>query len=277
MDLMTAGKNRQTSYFKSLASYVYLVEFHAEEFRHEEVVYRALLDTYTSDELYFVFYFTWLTALWENACHADIILSIDLLASDKRYAERIAFALKQNNITGRSATAAADVSKGYSAQKKSSQKNKISEPSSTGIDLSDARPRRYPEYKLPARRMADIEKMVKSLISRDHGSEKRDFFLSKLSREEKKFFSLNTKSLSAKKTTVFKAQGEDERVKKLESLMNRFLHLYAQTLEENNKIKQARQSFMRIKKSYSFRVGKLVLSPFRLIKKIKNRFTGKSK
>ena len=277
MDLMTAGKNRHTSYFKSLASYVYLVEFHAEEFRHEEVVYRALLDTYTSDELYFIFYFTWLTALWENACHVDIILSIDLLASDKRYAERAAATLEQNDITGRSATAAADVSKGYSAQKKSSQKNKISEHSSTGIDLSDARPRRYPEHKLPARRMDDIEKMVKSLISRDHGSEKRDFFLSKLSREEKKFFNLSPKSLSAKKTTVFKTQGEDERVKKLESLMNRFLHLYVRALEEKGKTQQLQQTLIRIKKSYSFRVGKLILSPFRLIKKIKNRFAGKSK
>ncbi|MCK5057136.1 MAG: hypothetical protein KAT34_10810, partial [Candidatus Aminicenantes bacterium] len=135
----------------------------------------------------------------------------------------------------------------------------------------------YPEHKLPARRMDDIEKMVKSLISRDHGSEKRDFFLSKLSREEKKFFNLSPKSLSAKKTTVFKTQGEDERVKKLESLMNRFLHLYVRALEEKGKTQQLQQTLIRIKKSYSFRVGKLILSPFRLIKKIKNRFAGKSK
>jgi len=242
---MTAGKNRHTPYFKSLTPYVYLPEFHAQEFRYEEAVYRTLLDTYPNDELYLIFYFTWLTALWENACRADIILSIDLLGSDKKYAERAAAALKRNNITN--------------------------------IDFSDVRPHSYPEYKLPPRRMAEIEKSVRSIIFHARGSKERDLFLSKLSREEKKNFDLSAKSFSPGKTAVFKTQDEDERVKKLESLLDRFLHIYVRELEEKVKTGQLQQSLGRIKNSYSYRVGRLVLSPFRMIKKVKSRFTRKSK
>lgn len=274
MDVLTAGINRNNQYFKRLGSYVHLVEFHSEKFYNEELIYRALLDVYSYDELYHIFYFIWLTALWESACHSDILIAIDLVSSDKLYNKKIIELLNKNNIEG--------------------------------IDFSDAKSSHYTEYKLESKKMEEIEGMVKSSIFQNHTIEERNYFLSKLSRKEKKIFYCNQRSFSRKKSSTFKIKDKDEVIIKLEHILKKFFDLYILKNSELEKIviendrksklisqrdehikrltnkistvqkdltqtkqdlHKAKQNLDKVKNSYSYKVGKFVLFPLRMIKK----------
>lgn len=239
MDLLITGKNKNTQYFKNLSPYIYLLEFNSDRFQDEERVYRTLLDVYSYDELYFIFYFIWFTALWENVCHADILLAIDLLISDKCYAERIVEALEKKSITG--------------------------------INLSDVTPRSYREYKLETKKMAEIEQQVKAIIFQGHGREESNYFLNILSEKEKEFFNLSEECLPPPNSVSFKPQSKDEIIKKQEAILQKLLGLNSKLENDRSELVQVKQALQRVKNSYSYKLGRLLLFPFRMIKRIFKR------
>jgi hypothetical protein len=270
MDLLAAGLNRNNPWFKDLAPYIYLVEYHSDKFHDEELVYRILPDVYSYEELYLVFYYTWLSALWEGACNADILLSIDLLGADKSYYKRIIASLKEHGIEG--------------------------------IDFPDAQPRHYREYQLETGKMVEIEEIVHAIISRNRSLEERNDFLRKLSKKEKNFFNLNRQSFTKKNTGKLKIKTKHEVIIKLENILKNFFDLYVlkeselEELEKSGKenerknkiisqkdeqikelnleiskvkgeLIQTKQHLQKVKNSYSYRSGQFVLFPLRMIKK----------
>lgn len=282
MDLLAAGLNRNNAWFKDLAPYIYLLEYHSDKFHDEESVYRTLLDVYSYEELYLIFYYTWLAALWEGAFNADILLSIDLLGEDKSYYKQIIASLKEHDIEG--------------------------------IDFTDAKPRHYREYKLETGKMNEIEEMVHAIISRNHRLEERNDFLGKLSKKEKNFFNLNRQSFTKKNTGKLKIKTKDDVIIKLENIHKKIFDLYVikeskpgrigkgnhrknkvisqkdeqinaqrrnnserdtrikelnlEILKLDNELRQTKQHLQKVKNSYSYKLGKFVLFPLRTIKKI---------
>jgi hypothetical protein len=239
MDLMIAGKNKNTSYFKTLSRYIYLPSFTAADFRHEEQAYRSLLGAYTYEESYFIFYFTWFTALWENVIHSDILLTIDLLGSDKAYTRKITAAIAGKGIEG--------------------------------IDFSETDPRRCREYKLDIKKMAHIEGMVQALVSEDRGNLERDRFLSKLSKTEQELFNISEKSLTPRGNLNLQPLSKKEIIKKHEDIIDTLLQLNNSLTEKNRELFLTKQTLQRIKNSNSYKIGKLLLSPIRQLRKLLER------
>jgi hypothetical protein len=204
MNLLTAGLNRNNPWFKDLAPYIYLVEYHSDKFYDEESVYRTLLDAYSYEELYLIFYYTWLAALWEGTCHADILLSIDLLARDRSYYKQIIASLKEHDIEG--------------------------------IDFPDVQPQLYREYQLETEKMVEIEEMVHTVISLNHSRKERNDFLGRLAKKEKKFFNLNRQSFPKNNSGKLKKKSKDEVIIKLENIQKKFFDLYVKKEAELGKI-----------------------------------------
>jgi len=261
MDLLASGLNRNNPWFKGLAPYIYLVEYHSDKFHDEELVYRILRDVYSYEELYLIFYYTWLSALWEGACNADILFSIDLLVEDKFYYKQIIASLKKHDING--------------------------------IDFPDVQPRHYQEYQLETGKMVEIEEMVCAIISRNHRPEERNDFLRKLSPKEKDFFNLKRQSFTKKNIGQLKRKTKDEVIIKLENILKKAFDRYVlieselknvrkendrknkvisqkdeQIKELNLELIQTKHHLQKVKNSYSYRVGRFVLYPFRMIKKL---------
>lgn len=238
MDLMIAGKSKSAPYFKNLAPYVYLASFDSPGFPQEEQAYRSLLGTYSYEELYFIFYFIWFTALWENVIHSDILLSIDLLNSDAAYTRQVLDILAGHGIAG--------------------------------VDLSGAAARHYSGYKLDPEKTAHIEASVRAIISRDRDSRERDHFLSKLSPAEKELFDLGEESLTSRNDAILEPLSKDAVIKKQEAVIGQLLQSNIKLDEKNNELELAEQALRRTRNSYSYKAGKLLLFPFRMLKKLFN-------
>jgi hypothetical protein len=81
-DLMIAGKNSRNPMLKMLSYAVPLFEFNDNDYTKEDIYYRALIEAYSEEERYMIFYYLWLLALIENCIHADYIVSINKLCDD---------------------------------------------------------------------------------------------------------------------------------------------------------------------------------------------------
>lgn len=94
-DLMIAGKNQHTDYFRRLADYVPLIDFRDADLNAEIKFYQTLSDQYTDEDKYFIFYYIWLSAYLENCQHADIIIDMNSISRDPAYRQQIIEKLQQ--------------------------------------------------------------------------------------------------------------------------------------------------------------------------------------
>ncbi len=133
MDVMALSKNRDNPRIRPLQEALPLLAYHAADHAEEESFYRVLSQAYGEKEKYFIFYYLWLLALIENAAHADALWDINALADDPAYR--------------------AKVQRWLEARKAGS------------LDFSDCHITRYSCFPLPAAAMQEIEARVQGLIA----------------------------------------------------------------------------------------------------------------
>jgi len=179
MDLLLAGKNRDTKFFQGLADKVPLIKYHSERFEDEQLIYSELLKAYTDEERYYIFYYIWLYALLQNVMYADLRICIDLLSFDTHYRQRINDFLRAKGVEK--------------------------------VDFYDARIRCYPSYSLDDHKMEDIEQRVQTDILHSLSTDEVDYFFSQLLDEEMDILRLRRKRLiSENKPDISDAGIEDE-------------------------------------------------------------------
>jgi hypothetical protein len=147
MNLLTAGINAHSHCFKTLSLLVPLVEFHSDLFENERIIYSQLIKTYTPEEQYTIFYYTWLFALIFNWINSDLVISVDRLNVDNRYRQRISSFLKEWDVKP--------------------------------IDFSDIQIKKYSKFMLDKKTFDRIEEAVRSVIFESFTKkEVNDFFKS---------------------------------------------------------------------------------------------------
>ena len=151
MDLLTASVNSDTDLFKNLSRHIPLFKFHDDDFEIEEFVYGRLTQSYSDEEKYFIFYYTWFLAFYLNTLYSDILIDMNLLTSSIPYRKKI-----------------------Y----KLFNRHQISE-----VGFEDADIRTYNEYAISTDKMKEIEKYNQNIIIRSFIPEKNRLFSSKLESE----------------------------------------------------------------------------------------------
>jgi hypothetical protein len=88
MNLVFAGLNKKNKYLNELAKRVLLIEYRNDDFGKEFKAYSQILDAYSLEEKYFIFYYIWFCSLVENVLRADFILNINKLNEDLDYRKK---------------------------------------------------------------------------------------------------------------------------------------------------------------------------------------------
>jgi len=169
MDLLTASINRNSQYFKPLAERIPLCEYHFGSFEDERLVYSHLLPLYSDKEKYYIFYFTWFSALLENALHNDFILNIDLLSADPGYRRKVMERFEALDIRG--------------------------------IDFEDAAIGKYDSDPIPAVDIEEVEAEVRALVTGRFFQHEIDRIDSALDPENRDFFQVGKTQLTRFKNT----------------------------------------------------------------------------
>ncbi len=148
MDQLIAGKNHDVGEFKLLASKIPLIRFNHASFSCECLVYKVINRCFSDWERYFIFYFHWFYAFFENIRHADFVFSIDLLSTDLGYRNKVSHFLEDSHIPG--------------------------------MDFQDAAITQYPQQILQPESMSEIELMVRSLFFQHAETSSQGTFFDKL-------------------------------------------------------------------------------------------------
>jgi hypothetical protein len=156
MDLIIAGINKDKNDFLPLANRLPLLRYRDDQQDNENNFYHLLLDSYSQEEKYLIFYYTWFRSLVENVLNADFILNINLLSKESSYREKVIKFLKNRGIHN--------------------------------IDFTDAGITEYSMYDLAAETMDNIEENVRGLSIRTLTGEQIDRFFQAMPREDKDYF-----------------------------------------------------------------------------------------
>jgi hypothetical protein len=186
MDLLTASINRNSQYFKPLSERIPLCEYHSGSFEDERLVYSQLLPLYSDKEKYYIFYFTWFSALLENALHNDFILNIDLLSADPGYRRKVMERFEALDIRG--------------------------------IDFEDAAIGKYDADAIPAVDIEEVEAEVRALVTGRFLQHQIDRIDSALDPENRDFFQVGKTQLTRFKNTPVPPPPAPEEVRKKHSL-----------------------------------------------------------
>jgi ubiquinone/menaquinone biosynthesis C-methylase UbiE len=314
MDLLIPSINKNSGEYKLLAEILPLMDFHNEKQEKEDEFYRIILDSYSNEEKYLLFYYTWFKALIENALHADFIININLLSDSLTYREKVTAFLSGRGFPGKS--------------------------------FEDTRIKEYSSYSLPIHVMDKIEAEVRETILGALPGEQIDRFFKKLPQEDKDYFRFDIKDFKRKRKPNAGAGSaiSEKTIGKLKKMVEIFAAEYFERVERNRilenqvqkidavakqkdrqieeknraleekgkQINQKEQAILkkenelrqinllllekdsqlteikeqfaqagitirRIRNSYTYRVGKITTFPFRIIKKLFTKFRKKSK
>jgi len=200
-DLMIGSLNRNTFFYKTLATYIPLFEFHSESFQQEYSVYKRMVPIYNAYEKYFIFYYNWFYSLVENVLKSDIVIYIDQIDVSKPYRKSV---IEELNNMG-----------------------------AGGIDFDDATPWDYKHFPLRKNELALAEKTVQSIILRQYSEKKIETFCSKLDPQFSELLDLNERTL------MFLRKREMDPADLFPTLTaksNRIFEIFGESLRESNKI-----------------------------------------
>ena len=98
MDLIIPSMSKDKNEFLPLANHLPLIRYNNDQQDKENNFYRIVLKTYSEEEKYLIFYYTWFRALVENVLNADFILNINLLSKKSSYKEKFTKFLRERGI-----------------------------------------------------------------------------------------------------------------------------------------------------------------------------------
>lgn len=89
MDLLIISKNIKRPCFEILSKYLYFICFDSPLFIEEESMYRELLNCYSIEERFALFYFLWLSSFFKGLLFANSFIDINMLSLSKNYQNEI--------------------------------------------------------------------------------------------------------------------------------------------------------------------------------------------
>jgi len=244
MDLMIASLNRKEAPFRKLAHSLPLVEFRTQKFEKEQTFYGMLGDVYSQEDRYLIHYYTWLLALIENVLNADVILNINHLSQDSSYRREVLEAIFAHT--------------------------------KADINFEDCRIKEYDLYPFQDREMDAIEDRALRLVARSVTKKRiRQFFLN-LSSYDRHYFRVTSQKfeeISGILPRLFESRRELGRwrceTKTDLSAKKREIKKTAAAM-----VKRERDA----KKNLNGRIHRIIFFaafPYRLLKKLKARLSGK--
>ncbi|UCH94889.1 MAG: glycosyltransferase, partial [Candidatus Aminicenantes bacterium] len=159
MDILTASVNNKKECFEPLAKKIPLIDYHDSDFNSELNFYRLIERCYSLEEKYWIFYYTWLKSLIENALNADFLLNINRLSEEAPYRTKF--------------------------------EELIVKHSRVKLIFEDARIRRYDKYQLDANDMKDIEAKVQRLIFAPMNKKQASQWEAKIKHEGEDYLRIN--------------------------------------------------------------------------------------
>jgi hypothetical protein len=261
MDLLTVSQNKDMGCFNKLEQKLPLYAYTDDDFKKEIMFYGNILDAYSYHEMYYIFYYLWLTALIENIIHADLVININLLSTDERYRKDIEKTLNDLGIME--------------------------------LRFNDARIKEYDEYAIPFKRLKTIEGEIETLVFQDITKKDLHLFYQKMHPMNIKCFGLPSidevnqilQNRNMKKQKAPEVTNSDEIIKtlfhklyianqKIETLSAEYTKCIQQVegLEEQGKAmekqgKALEEHIKAITNSRSYKISKIILSPFRVFKR----------
>jgi len=201
MDLLIASVNKEKQYFKPLSCSLPLLEYHNSSYDKEENFYQVILDSYSEEEKYFIFYYTWFRALVENVLYADFILDINLLSRGPVYRENVLRFLTDHGIDD--------------------------------IDFNDANISEYPSYQLSSKIMDKIEKKAQHLALQSVPVEQENYFFEKISTFDLKCLQFNRNRFLALKKKGVQPISHLKSIEKFEKMILSLFEDFFQKKEQN--------------------------------------------
>lgn len=203
MDLIIPSINKDSREYRLLAEMLPLIDFHDEKQDKEDEFYRVILDSYSDEEKYLLFYYTWFKALIENVLHADVIMNINLLSTNPAYRQKMI-----KFLSGR----------GFA-----------------GMDFEDSRIKEYSSYALPPDVMEKIEAEVRETVLRSLPGGQIDLFSRKLPAEDRDYLGFDLTDLKKKSKSGPGAAGNirEKTIGKLKKMVELFAGEYFDRVERN--------------------------------------------
>lgn len=206
MDLIIAGMNKDKNNFLLLANHLPLLRYNNDQQEKENDFYRVLLNCYSEEEKYFIFYYTWFRAMVENVLNADFILNINLLSDESSYQKKIIQFLKAQGIAD--------------------------------IDFKDAEIIRYTQYPLAVQKMDNIEQNVRSLLIPSFTEDQITGFFQKISRDDQNYFRFIKETFTPiqKEKNKFNRDTPGNIIEKFEKMISLFVGKWHGQIEENKRL-----------------------------------------
>jgi hypothetical protein len=209
MDLLIASVNSEKEYFQPLAKYLPLIKYNSDSQENEDDFYRIILDSYSEDEKYLIFYYTWLRSMVENVLNADLVLNINLLSQKPEY--------------------------------RSSVKNFLLNFAMDGIEFKDANLKEYTSYTLPKHRMHEIEGFAREMIVQALNEDQINLFFQKIPEEDKKYFQFTKNDFNEKRKTKIQYNIREKSIEKFRNMLFLFSRQFLQQKKENHILKTVLQ------------------------------------
>jgi hypothetical protein len=278
-DLLIVSLNRDSAPLKPLTNCVPLIHVHAENAEGALSIYGELLAVYSQKERYLVFYYLWLVSLLENLLFSDLALSIDLLSTDLSYREKLRTILASFQIqaidfddaqmkahaTGTlSPTEMAEVESNAQAMISRSMEPKDIEEAllagrryaGFGLDLEG----RFKTARGPSRLEEDArpdpgEALAKKIepLARGLASRRREIKTVKAELKENRALLEENRALITRQSKIIQKMETD------------ILQKERQLSVQNARLSQTERALSDVLNSYTFMVGRVVLSPLQFI------------
>lgn len=215
MNLLFAGLNQKNNCLNALSKKISLIEYRNDDFRKEFKAYSQILEAYSLEEQYFIFYYIWFCSLVKNVLKSNFILNINKLNTDIDYRQKIIVFLSSIGINN--------------------------------IDFNDVNIKTYSSYPLSKIQMDEIEKQVHSLVWPIYNNEVRSF-LDMLSSDDRRYLGLDRLDSYTKTINDSFLVDQQNNIKKymmiVELLLNKNVKLTEQLEDNETQIQQIHSSLL---------------------------------
>lgn len=218
MDLIIASTNKDKNDFLPLAGYLPLLRYQNDQQDKENNFYRLVLDSYSQEEKYLIFYYIWFRALVENVSNADFILNVNLLSKESSYIEKVIKFLRNRGIHD--------------------------------IDFTDAGITEYSIYDLAAETMDNIEENVRIRLIQSLTEDQINAFFQEMSRMDKGYFQFKKEDFirigKEKNKSIQDIRGKT--IEKFEKMISLFAYDWLRQTKNNKQLdNQLKQTDLQIK------------------------------
>jgi hypothetical protein len=235
LDLLIVSKNLDRDSFLSISKHLPFFEFNADNLDWEIIFYKTIVDSYSMEEQYFVFYYLWFKAFVENVLHSDLCININLLCQDSLYKRKIIDCF---------------LAKGW-----------------PGINFQDSQITTYSDYTLTHGVMETIEDNVQKIVLHTIPVQTIKMLFKKMSKDDSNYFKFYQNEWENKKRQNVKPPNILEKtVDKFRVMVGMFSDKYFQQL---NKISQINLILLK-KNRYSEKLEKQILEKEKVIKRIRD-------